>query len=158
MSQISISTPEGFAAFMAEKLREDREYAESRMRGTCRITRPGPWVSDGAGGGSHVPTTVYEGRYYARYPGLAFEQNTEVAGGTAVVSRLVVRIPFGPICRPGDQVEVLTDPDNPQMVGVRLSVASVDDASQNTAQRLICNDFQGGVYTGAGENLPEEGP
>lgn len=146
----------GFGDELADALSELRGLAGERMRGTCRITRPGPWVSDGTGGGSHVPTTVYEGKYYARYPGLAFEQNTEVAGGTAVVSRLVVRIPFGPICRPGDQVEVLTDPDNPQMVGVRLAVASVDDASQNTAQRLICNDFQGGVYTGAGENLPEE--
>lgn len=126
--------------------------AESRMRGTGRLTRPGEWVSDGEGGGDYASETIYEGKYYARYPGLAFEQNPEVAGGSAVVSKLVIRIPFGPIARPGDVFEVLADPDNPQMVGTRLSVASIDDQSQATAQRLICNDFQSGVYTGAGEN------
>ena len=115
------------------------------MRGTCRITRHGPLVTDENGDVSSSSATVYEGKGYVRYPGLAFEQNADSQGVNVVQSRIVYRVPFGPIFRPDDVVEILTDPDNPQLAGTRLRVASIDDQSQATAQRLICEDNQSGV-------------
>lgn len=122
-----------------------RKAAESRMRGTCTILRPGQTATDADGDTFTPATVVYAGKFYARYPGLAFEQNPDVAGATVAVSRVVVRIPFGTIIRPRDLVRIDADPDNPQLAGTYLRVASIDDQSQATAQRLICDDFQAGL-------------
>lgn len=130
---------------MRTSIHSGRNRAERLMRGTCRITRRGPLVADENGDVSSSSATVYEGKGYARYPGLAFEQNADSQGVNVVQSRIVYRVPFGPIFRPDDVVEILTDPDNPQMVGTRLRVASIDDQSRATAQRLICEDNQAGV-------------
>jgi len=112
------------------------------MRGTCTVVRPGETETD-ADGKVVTPTTpVYSGRYYARYPGLAFESNLDSQNVSVAQSKLVVRIPFGPIFRPGDVVKFTADPDNPQLVGTRVVVTSIDDQSQATAQRLLCNDYQ----------------
>ena len=113
-----------------------------RMRATCRVERPGK--PDPLTG---LPSwaLVYEGRCYTRYPGLAFEQSPEVAGAVLAQSRVILRVPFGVQYRPGDVVTILSDPDNPQMVGARLRVESCDDQSQASAQRLLCNDEQTGV-------------
>lgn len=138
-------------------LAQGRAAFESRMRGTCRITRHGPLVTDENGDVSSSVEVIYpdpawpgnhphrDGRGYARYPGLAFEQNADSQGVNVAQSRIVYRVPFGPIFRPDDVVEILTDPDNPQLAGTRLRVASIDDQSQATAQRLICEDNQRGV-------------
>lgn len=115
------------------------------MRGTCTITRPGRADTD-AGGNVTVPQApIYTGRCYARYPGLAQESTPDVGGATVVKSRLVLRIPFGTVIRPNDVVTITADPDNPQLVGTVLRVASIDDQSQATAQRLLVDDLQGGV-------------
>ena len=133
------------AAAIAEALPYLRREAEGRMRGTCRIDRPGDPVDDGKGGVAVPTVTVYEGRCYLRYPGLAFEQNTQAAGSPIVQSRIVIRVPFGVAYRPGDIATILTDPDNPQLANTVLRVASIDDMSQATAQRLLCEDNQAGV-------------
>lgn len=122
-----------------------RRQAEARMRGRCVITRYGTWETDPDGNASRPESVIYEGKGYARYPGLAFEQNSDSQGANVVQSRLVYRIPFGPIIRPDDVVEIISDPDNPQLAGVRLRVASIDDQSQATAQRLLTEDNQQGV-------------
>src|SRR5699024_1372072 len=88
---------------------------------------------------------VYAGKCYTRYPGLAQEANREVGGATAVESRIVVRVQYGPICRTGDRVTITGDLDNPQLAGAVYQVESIDDQSQSTAQRLLCTDFQSGV-------------
>ena len=54
-------------------------------------------------------------------------------------------MPFGVAYRPGDIATILTDPDNPQLANTVLRVASIDDMSQATAQRLLCEDNQAGV-------------
>lgn len=140
-----------FGAELAAGIAELRAYAESRMRGTCTIRRPipGEETQDPAGPPgkmipAYEPVPIYEGKCYLRYPGLAFEQNPVAAGATTVVSRIVLRIVFGPIVRPGDVVTISSDPDNPQLAGTVLRVGSIDDQSQATAQRLICDDFQSG--------------
>lgn len=134
-----------FGDDVAAGLAELRAHAQTRMRASCTITRPGAPVTDEYGDVSILDSTVFEGPCYTRYPGLAFEQNADVGGASVVASRIVVRIPFGPICRPGDVVTITADPDNPQLVGTRLQVASIDDQSQATAQRLLCVDYQAGV-------------
>lgn len=118
-----------------------------RMRASCRVERPtGALVYDPVLM-VDVPEVVLvsEPRCYVRYPGIAFEQSPEVAGAVLAQSRVVVRLPFGVQYRPGDVVTILSDPDNPQMVGARLRVESCDDQSQASAQRLLCNDEQTGV-------------
>lgn len=119
----------------------------ARMRGTCLIRRPiGETTNeDGKVVPVYAEPAVHEGPCYTRYPGIAFEANPEAGGSVFTISRVVVRIPFGPVVRPGDIVEITKDPDNPSMVGTVLRVASNDDQSQATAQRLLCEDYQSGV-------------
>lgn len=117
----------------------------ARMRGTCTVTRPGAPVTNDDGVVTTPQPVIFEGPCYMRYPGLAFENNHDAQGVTVTQSRVVARLPFGVIFRPGDLVTILSDPDNPQMVGTVLRVASIDDQSQATAQRLLCEDNQAGV-------------
>ena len=128
-------------------LRHARPAFRARMRATCVIRRPIGEDVDANGKVVPIydPTPVHDGPCYTRYPGLAFEQAPVIGGLQYAISRIVVRIPFGPVARPGDVVEILSDPDNPQLIGTRLRVASIDDQSQATAQRLLCEDHQQGV-------------
>ena len=139
-----------FGGTLAAGLAELRQYAESRMRGTCTIRRPipGEEPDDPTLPGRTIPVyedePVYVGKCYLRYPGLAHEQNPVFAGATTTISRVILRVPFGPILRPGDVVTIDSDPDNPQLVGTMFRVGSLDDQSQATAQRAILDDFQQG--------------
>lgn len=135
-----------FGTDLAAGLAELRIHAESRMRGTCTIDRPtGAQVTDDDGVVTSAFEQVYEGKCYTRYPGLAQEANREVGGATVVESRIVVRIPFGTIHKPGDRVTIVADLDNPQLAGDVYTVESVDNQSQATAQRLLCSDNQSGA-------------
>lgn len=123
-----------------------RTQAESRMRGTCTIDRPtDETTTDDDGVVTTVFESVYTGKCYTRYPGLAQEANREIGGATVVESRIVVRIPFGTIHRPGDRVTITADLDNPQLAGDVYTVESIDSQSQATAQRLLCSDNQSGA-------------
>lgn len=126
-------------------LRRGRRAFLARMRGTCTVTRPGAPVTDDDGVVTTPQPVIFEGPCYLRYPGLAFENEHDSQGVTIVQSRVVARLPFGTIFRPGDLITIESDPDNPQMVGTVLRVASIDDQSQATAQRLLCEDNQAGV-------------
>lgn len=132
------------AVSLTSVLRDGRAAFERRMRATCLIRRVAGSTLDEWGAEVPAYTTVYEGKCYTRYPGMAFEQNPEAGGFSLTVSRVVLRIPFGPVVKPGDVVAITADPDNPQMIGSRLRVASSDDQSQATAQRILCEDFQNG--------------
>lgn len=134
-----------FGSALAVGLAELRVHAESRMRGTCVIERPAGTTTDDDGVVTATFETVYEGKCYTRYPGLAQEANREVGGATVVESRIVVRIPFGTIHRPGDRVTITADLDNPQLAGAVYRVESIDDQSQATAQRLLCSMPQSGA-------------
>lgn len=130
---------------VAAVLRKARTAFAKRMRATCRIERPTGPVDDGQGGVIVTYERLYEGGCYVRYPGMAFESNLDAAGVTVVQSRVVVRVPFGIQYLPGDLVRMTADPDNPQLVGTVYRVASLDDQSQASAQRLLCEDNQAGV-------------
>lgn len=123
------------------------EFKRERLHDTCLAVRPGPPVDDGQGGVAPTSTPVYEGVCYLRYPGLAQEAVREVAGVGVAQSRIVVRVPFGPVFRPGDQITITSSPYTPHLAGTVLRVASIDDQSQATAQRLLCEDNQSGVAT-----------
>lgn len=126
-------------------LARGRHIALVRMRGTCTVDRPGTSTTNADGAVSATFTKIYQGCCYTRYPGLAQESNRDVAGTSVVESRLVVRIPFGVVVRPGDRITITGDPDNPQLVGTVLRAESIDDQSQATAQRILCSDYQAGA-------------
>ncbi|GAA1742961.1 hypothetical protein GCM10009809_42110 [Isoptericola hypogeus] len=143
-----MSVADDISAKVAQWAADAREQFRGRMRGTLSITRPDPshpLENPATGEVTFAGPEVYNGPGYLRYPGLAQETSPIAGGSTQFDSRIVVRVPFGVAFRPGDQVEVLVDPDNPQLVGTRVWVASIDDQSQATAQRLLCVDHQGGV-------------
>lgn len=133
------------SAVVTHALQHGRAAFLRRMRGTCQIDRPTGTTDDGKGGVTETLIAVATAPCYIRYPGLAHESTFDVAGASVSQSRVVVRVPFGTVYRPGDRVTVLSDPDNPQLVGTVLRVASIDDMSQATAQRLLCEDNQSGV-------------
>lgn len=143
---------------LGEALAEMRADAISRMRATCIITRPtGKIVTDLEGNDTREMVQVYpdpswteehphaDGKCYLRYPGLAHEQSFDSQGTDVSQSRIVLRVPFGPVFRPGDVATITSDADTPHLTGTALRVASVDDQSQATAQRLLCEDNQSGV-------------
>lgn len=135
-----------------------RRKFESRMRATAVVTRAtGNMTTDADG--YEVPEFVQvypnpdwpadhphkDGKCYFRYPGLAFESNFDSVGITVAQSRLVGRFPFGVTFAVDDVVEVLSDLDNPRFVGMVFRMASIDDQSQATAQRMLLEDNQKGV-------------
>lgn len=118
---------------------------ESRMRGTCTIYRQMGVTSDDYGVQTPTFDEVYSGKCYLRYPGLAFETTFDSVGVAVAQSRVVLRVPFGPVFAPGDLARIDSDLETPHLVGTVLRVASVDDQSQASAQRLLCEDNQAGV-------------
>ena len=126
-------------------VRRGRAAFERRMRATCVVTRVDGVTEDENGYEVPNTVTVYEGPCYFRYPGLAFESNFDSVGVTIAQSRLVGRFPFGPVFMVDDFVTVISDPDTPHLAGTVMRVASIDDQSQATAQRLLLEDNQKGV-------------
>jgi hypothetical protein len=132
-----------------------RPIARERMRATCTIDRPGVVVTAPDGEVTCPATRIYpaptwgsshpdyRGPCYFRYPGMAFEQTPQAGGQVFTLSRGVVKVPFGVAFMTGDVVTVVSDPDNAAMVGKVLRVGSVGDQSQATAQRLLCDEYQG---------------
>lgn len=92
---------------------------------------------------------------YTRYPGVAFESSHPVGGIQLVDSRILVRIPHDyrsegggwvPYVIPVNAVIVWeSDPDNPKLVGTEYLVKSLDEQSQASALRVLCEDAQAGV-------------
>lgn|SRR5690625_1555871 len=138
-------------------LRKGRARTERRMRATAIVERKvGTTVDDY---GFEVPDLqqIYpdpswpddhphaDGKCYFRYPGLAFETDYDSVGVTITQTRIVGRFPFAVEFEVGDVVTIVNDPDNPYMAGTELRVASGDDQSQATAQRVLLDNNQKGV-------------
>lgn len=136
-------------------LNELRGHAEARMRGTCKIERVVGTTVDDTGKEVAVIESVYDGKCYIRYPGLAFESTFDSAGVTVTQSRVVARIPFGPVIAVDDVITIVSDPDAPHLAGATLRVASIDDQSQSTAQRLLCEDNQKGVKVNEPQDIQD---
>lgn len=138
-------------------LRRGRAQTERRMKASAIVVRKiGSTVDEY---GREVPDIkqVYpdpswpadhphaDGKCYFRYPGLAHPSIFDSIGVTVTQSRLVGRFPFGVEFAVGDVVTITSDPDNPNLAGTELTVSSIDDQSQATAQRLLLDDNQKGV-------------
>lgn len=128
-------------------LHQGRAAFLARMRGRCRVEVVGRVVTDPVTGEVAASRTVlYEDvPFYARYPGSVSEQDHPVGGSRLVSSRVVVRVPHGFTVPVDALIVVVSDPDNSKLVGSVFRVASLDDQSQSTAQRLVCEDVQKGV-------------
>lgn len=149
-----IETPEGFSAFLIEKLAQERAYAEARMRATCRITRPGATVTDDNGDTSTPSTFVYEGKCQL-VDFNAHPSTPDVGGASVVVNQPRVLLPVSAaVNQPNDLVEILTDPDNPGLIGLVVVVNAIRRKAQEKSRHLICSDFQSGVA----RIEPEEAP
>lgn len=138
-------------------LRMGREQTEARMTSTAVVHRKiGTEVDDY---GVEVPKLkmIYpapswsddhphaDGKCYFRYPGLAFASVFDSVGVTVTQSKIVGRFPFGVEFAVGDVVTILHDQHTPHLAGTELTVSSIDDQSQATAQRLLLDDNQKGV-------------
>lgn len=138
-------------------LQMGRAKTESRMTSTAVVDRKvGTTVDDY---GREVPELVRvypdpswpddhphaDGKCYFRYPGLAFASTYDSVGVNITQSRVVGRFPFGPEFMVGDVVTIISDRETPHLAGAELTVASIDDQSQATAQRLVLDDNQKGV-------------
>lgn len=134
-----------------------RPAALERMRGRCVIRRPGPLVTDESGDVTQTLEQVYpapawpsshphaHGPCRTHYTGVPWPSPAESAGATIVLRPTFVSIPFGVQLEVGDEVEILSDPDTPQLVGMRGRVVEPANASQETAQRILVNQWLAGV-------------
>ncbi len=126
---------------IAEALPELRAQAEARMVDTCRVTTSGDATWD-EGSGSHLPSepvVIYEGPCRLR--------NTFGAPYTADAGETVWAVDMCTVSVPvdgtagisnGHDVEILSCPNDPGMVGLRLVVQAPHFQTDSTARRLSC--------------------
>lgn len=128
-----------FTADLLVGLTELRQAAESRMRATCKIERPGAATSDDDGNPvSQSYTQIYAGKCRLHYPGIPFPEEAEIAGADRPTRPQHLSIPFGTTVQADDRVTITADPDTPQNVGTVLRVTEPSNPSQATAQRILC--------------------
>jgi len=94
---------------VADVLLQMRAQAESLMRDTVRIVRPGQPVTDPDTGQVTVPTTVlYEGCGKVQTTAAQGVAAADVGGEFPTVTRLTIHVPVGVAdCLPGDVAEVV---------------------------------------------------
>ena len=136
-----------FGRRIAEDLRKEmRPLAESRMRATCKIERPGDVTTDPTTG-AVLPTLtqVYCGKCWVT----DFNAHPSVfdsVGAQVSINQPTVRLPVSaPTVRVGDQVSITADLDNAQNAGKVFRVVAVRSKGQETARNLICDEIQQGA-------------
>lgn len=145
---------------LSQTLRRARvAFVQKRLRARCHITVVDPLreVTDPVTGvvSPYTQTLYADVPCYTRYPGIAFEDKHPVGGIQLVDSRIIVRVPHDFRTVGGDWVPYVipvnavivwdSDPDNPKLVGTRFQVKSLDEQSQASALRVLCDDTQKGV-------------
>lgn len=128
-------------------LARGRAAFEKRCRARCRVERAtGNMVEDQ--GGREVPEviTVYESLpCYVSYDGVPFESTFHSAGVTVVQGRVELVTAVGRDIVVDDVVTIVSDVDNPALVGAVYRAASQVPRSQGTRQRVLLEDNQKGV-------------
>lgn len=119
-------------------LRAGRRRAESMMRDTCRITRPGPntWNEDTM---TYTPskTTVYEGKCRLLNPYRApTTATTPGQAQTVQLARLSLPVETSAGIKEGDVVEYLTSESDPDLPGTEFKVIGGAHQSDATARRV----------------------
>lgn len=123
---------------LAAAIDELRAHAESAMRDTCTVTRPGA-ATDEVWGNAPAPT-VYTGRCKVQtYEG--HEQNPEAGGHRYTVQRYSVHFPVGSFLpRPGDVVTITESEKDPHLVGKKYDVTGPFNKSLATANRCFVDE------------------
>lgn len=127
-----------------------RDAAESRMRATAKVVRAtGKMITDS--GGREVP----EGKIvhaalpcWVSYDGVPFESTYDSAGVAITQGRAELGMGVGRDVVVDDVVTIVSDLDNPALVGSVYRVASQVPRSQGTRQRVLLEDNQKGVSFG----------
>lgn len=134
-------------ASISKALKRGRAAFEKRCRATCKVVRPtGETVIDEYGRETAELETVYESiPCYLSYDGVPYESTFDSAGVTIVQGRIELITGTGRDITVDDVVTILTDLDNPYLVGTAYRVASRVPRSQGTRQRALLEDNQKGV-------------
>ncbi len=118
-----------------------RAEAESLMVDTCRITTPGTATWDDSTGvyTDGAPTTIYEGKCRLRRPAAA-PQTTDAGEAAWAVDLYVLSLPVdgSEDVADGHDVEILTATNDPDLVGLTLTVTGGHWQTHATARRLPC--------------------
>ncbi|HET7386564.1 MAG TPA: DUF6093 family protein [Nocardioidaceae bacterium] len=141
-----------FGAEVANALAELRALAESRMRDTCKITKPGegqgPWNPATGTYDDPAPVTVYEGKCKIKAPALVNPFQASAGPETWQVEQSVLSVPAdAPSIEAGMTVTYLTAANNPNLPGRIFGVVGPHHESTATAQRLLVKEVVG---TGGG--------
>lgn len=127
---------------LGASIRQGRRRALQLMQTGLKITRPTGeiMVDEKTLEASRDQRLLYEGVGKLTTFN-AYEQNATIAGAGITVTRIRVDIPIGAsLVQPGDIVEILSNPPDPLLVGVKLRVAMIAPyKSVATAQRFWCD-------------------
>lgn len=124
-----------------------RARFELRMRARCEVVRTvGPPVVDDDGVERPNAVTVYESLpCYISYDGVPFESTYDSVGVSVVQGRVELVTQVDADVKVDDVITIVSDPDNPSLVGARFRAASQVPRSQGTRQRVLLEDNQRGV-------------
>lgn len=146
-----------FGAELGVALIELREMAESRMRSQIKITRIAVdefgnpvQVTTPDGDVTEERVTVYTGKARIHYPGTPWPSTPDVGGAEVTIRPIFTSIPIGAVLplgalEVGDLVNVVSDLDTPALAGDVYRVIEPGNASQETAQRVLCQHYGAGV-------------
>ncbi|GAA1164163.1 hypothetical protein F4556_002363 [Kitasatospora gansuensis] len=120
-----------------------RAMAETRMRETVRLLRPGADVYDpGTGQTTTSSTELHSGQARVK-PVEAIGEAVQAGDREVSLRRYEIALPWATVpaqpVQPGDLVEVLTSPD-PRMAGLVLHVTGTQYSAAATAWRLSGED------------------
>jgi len=124
-----------------------RARFELRMRARCEVVRMvGPPVVDDDGVERPNVVTVYESLpCYISYDGVPFESTYDSVGVSVVQGRVELVTQVDADVKGDDVITIVSDPDNPSLVGARFRAASQVSRSQGARQRVLLEDNQRGV-------------
>lgn len=121
-----------------------RREAESEMRATCRISRPGEdvWNADTYQYDPGEQVVAYAGKCKLRI-GATRVRRAEAASQLFAEQSATLAVPVevGGI-RKDDRVEILTSPDDPEMVGMIVWIDANRAMSNSTSRRFPVREVQ----------------
>lgn len=119
------------------------------MRTTCTVDRirrddQGEPITETSAEGdvTEVRDEVYAGKCRVHYTGTPWPATPDVAGATVTVRPIFVSIPISaPQLQVGDRITITADLDTPAIVGNVYRAIEPGNASQETAQRVLAQDY-----------------
>lgn len=130
---------------LGRMLARGRQAAESRMRATCKIERPGAATTNASTGVvSATLTSIYTGKCWITDFN-AHPSVFDLAGAQVSINQPIVKLPVtAAVIRVGDQITITADPDGSNANKV-FRVVAIRSKGQETARNLICDEIQQGA-------------